>query len=91
GSAGTYHLLRVDFSTQLQERKAIHIREQKPDVVVSGNIGCLEQLASAVPETPFVHTVQWLDWATGGPCPPGLEELLAGPQITPSSTTEAAS
>ena len=64
---------------------------QRCAIVGSGNIGCLEQLASAGPQTPFVHTVQWLDWATGGPCPPGLEELLAGPQITPSSTTEAAS
>jgi len=75
GSAGTYHLLRADFADQLQQRKVAHIEQIKPDVVVTGNIGCMEQLAGGLRERPILHTVQWLDWATGGPCPEVLQHL----------------
>ena len=75
GSAGTYHLLRPDFADQLQQRKVKHIEQIEPDVVVTGNIGCMEQLAGGLRERPILHTVQWLDWATGGPCPEVLQHL----------------
>ena len=73
GSAGTYHLLQPDLASQLQTRKVANVRRVSPDVIVAGNIGCLEQLAGSLSDTPVVHTVQWLDWATGGPCPQELD------------------
>ena len=38
----------------------------RPDVVATGNIGCITQLARGT-AIPIVHTVELLDWATGGP------------------------
>jgi len=36
-------------------------------LVAAGNIGCISQLNQ--PELPVRHTVQLIDWATGGPSP----------------------
>jgi glycolate oxidase iron-sulfur subunit len=73
GSAGTYNLLEPGLSAQLRERKLGNIASVKPDAIVTSNIGCMVQLQGA--GVPFVHTVELLDWATGGPCPPSLEKL----------------
>jgi glycolate oxidase iron-sulfur subunit len=73
GSAGTYNLLEPDLSAELRERKLRNIASVKPDVIATANIGCMMQLQGA--GVPFVHTVELLDWATGGPCPPSLEAL----------------
>ena len=73
GSAGTYNLLEPELSAQLRERKLGNIASVKPDAIVTSNIGCMVQLRGA--GVPFVHTVELLDWATGGPCPPSLEKL----------------
>jgi glycolate oxidase iron-sulfur subunit len=70
GSAGTYNMLQPELSAELRERKIRNILSVKPDVVATGNIGCMMQLAGA--GVPFVHTVELLDWATGGPRPPAL-------------------
>ncbi|MBM3281058.1 MAG: glycolate oxidase subunit GlcF [Candidatus Handelsmanbacteria bacterium] len=74
GSAGTYNLLEPEFARPLLERKAGHIAQVRPQVVAAGNIGCIEQLARGV-EVPVLHTVELLDWATGGPKPAALEKL----------------
>jgi glycolate oxidase iron-sulfur subunit len=74
GSAGTYNILQPELSGQLRERKLWHIASVEPDVVATGNIGCITQLARGS-SVPVVHTVELLDWATGGPCPKGLESL----------------
>jgi glycolate oxidase iron-sulfur subunit len=71
GSAGTYNLLQPELSSRLRDRKAENIAKVAPDLVATGNIGCLQQLADAVP-VPIVHTVELLDWATGGPKPAAL-------------------
>ena len=73
GSAGTYNLLRPHMAQPLQQRKADHIRRLEPDAVAAGNIGCLEQIGAAL-DSPVVHTVELLDWATGGPRPAALEK-----------------
>ena len=73
GSAGTYNLLEPELSAQLRERKLGNIASVKPDAIVTSNIGCMVQLRGA--GVPFVHTVELLDWATGGLCPPSLESL----------------
>jgi glycolate oxidase iron-sulfur subunit len=71
GSAGTYNMLQPALARRLQARKAANIERVKPDVVATGNIGCIVQIAGAT-NIPVVHTVQLLDWATGGPKPPQL-------------------
>ncbi|MCB1725003.1 MAG: glycolate oxidase subunit GlcF [Gammaproteobacteria bacterium] len=73
GSAATYHLLQPEISTQLKEQKVTALEECQPDAIVAGNIGCMEQIGSAT-QVPVVHTVQLLDWVTGGPKPPELGE-----------------
>jgi glycolate oxidase iron-sulfur subunit len=75
GSAGTYNLLEPDLAAELRERKLRNIASVKPDAIATANIGCMMQLQDA--GVPFVHTVELLDWATGGPCPPSLEKLEA--------------
>jgi glycolate oxidase iron-sulfur subunit len=74
GSAGTYNILQPELSGELRERKLKNIESIKPDVIVTGNIGCMTQLKGGT-DVPFVHTVELLDWATGGPCPPALSKM----------------
>ncbi|WP_299937124.1 glycolate oxidase subunit GlcF [uncultured Pelagimonas sp.] len=71
GSAGTYNLMQPEISGQLKERKVKTLEAKKPDVIAAGNIGCMMQIGSGT-NTPIVHTVELLDWATGGPKPPAL-------------------
>ncbi len=72
GSAGTYNILQPGFADRLRARKAEALNEARVDVVASGNVGCMIQLAPAL-ELPVVHVVELLDWATGGPRPAALE------------------
>jgi glycolate oxidase iron-sulfur subunit len=71
GSAGTYNMLQPALARQLGARKVANIASVKPDVVATGNIGCMVQIGGGT-RIPVVHTVQLLDWATGGPKPPQL-------------------
>lgn len=68
GSAGTYNLMQPEISGQLKERKVKNLEAKEPDVIAAGNIGCMMQIGSGT-KVPVVHTVQLLDWATGGPKP----------------------
>ena len=72
GSAGTYNLMQPEISKQLKARKVQTIDTLKPDIIAAGNIGCMMQIGSAT-ATPIVHTVELLDWATGGPKPPAMD------------------
>ncbi len=74
GSAGVYNILQPEISGALRDRKVGNIKSLRPDVVAAGNLGCMNQLAPAL-DMPVVHTVELLDWAHGGPVPPGLEHL----------------
>ena len=71
GSAGTYNLLQPEIAGQLKARKLANIARTAPDAIAAGNIGCMAQLASGT-ATPVLHTVELLDWATGGPRPESL-------------------
>lgn len=71
GSAGTYNLLQPDIAAQLRDRKAANIESVEPQLVAAGNIGCITQIAGAT-ALPVLHTVELLDWATGGPRPAKL-------------------
>ncbi len=75
GSAGTYNLLQPELATALRDRKLANIALTGADLVAAGNIGCITQLAGGTP-LPVVHTVELLDWATGGPRPRGLPPEL---------------
>ena len=74
GSAGVYNILQSKIAGQLLERKAGHIKALRPDLVATGNIGCISQLSNGL-DIPVVHTVELLDWSYGGPVPPGMEAL----------------
>ncbi|UWQ33271.1 glycolate oxidase subunit GlcF [Leisingera sp. M527] len=71
GSAGTYNLMQPEISTELKARKVKTLEAKQPDLIAAGNIGCMMQIGSGT-ELPIVHTVELLDWATGGPQPPAL-------------------
>jgi glycolate oxidase iron-sulfur subunit len=75
GSAGTYNILQPDIANRLRDRKVANIAMVKPDMIAAGNIGCMLQIAGGT-SVPVVHTIELLDWATGGPRPglkgPGL-------------------
>ena len=72
GSAGTYNLMQPEISGQLKARKVGNLEAVKPDVIAAGNIGCMMQIGSGT-GVPVVHTVELLDWATGGPAPRALD------------------
>ena len=72
GSAGTYNILQPELAAALRDRKLANIALTRPDVVAAGNIGCITQLGGEDAPLPVVHTVELLDWATGGPAPQGL-------------------
>ena len=74
GSAGTYNLMQPEISQQLQQRKVRTLEAIQSDVIAAGNIGCMMQIGAKA-GTPVVHTVELLDWATGGPKPAALENL----------------
>ncbi|MBN2760139.1 MAG: glycolate oxidase iron-sulfur subunit, partial [Rhodobacteraceae bacterium] len=58
---------------QLKARKVQTLEEKQPDVIAAGNIGCMMQIGGAT-QIPVVHTVELLDWATGGPRPRALTQ-----------------
>ncbi len=68
GSAGTYNLLQPEISADLKARKVKTLVAKAPDIIAAGNIGCMMQIGSGT-AIPVVHTVELLDWATGGPRP----------------------
>ena len=72
GSAGTYNILQPEIARQLRDRKVANIAAAEPDVIAAGNIGCLVQISGGT-SVPVVHTIELLDWVTGGPNP-GVSE-----------------
>jgi len=72
GSAGTYSVLQAELSDRLKERKLKNLSRCGGAVIATGNIGCLEHLSNDATVS-VVHTVELLDWATGGPKPPGID------------------
>ena len=71
GSAGTYNLLQPKISEELKNRKVQSLEAKRPDIIAAGNIGCMMQIASSS-NVPVVHTIELVDWATGGPKPSKL-------------------
>ena len=65
--------MQPEISAKLKERKIKTLEAKSPDVIAAGNIGCMMQIGSGT-AVPVVHTVELLDWATGGPLPPAMRE-----------------
>ncbi|WP_375409806.1 glycolate oxidase subunit GlcF [uncultured Methylobacterium sp.] len=80
GSAGTYNILQPEIAGRLRERKVANIERMRPDLIATGNIGCATQIGKGT-AIPIVHTVELLDWATGGPKPVALEGLAERPVL----------
>ncbi len=74
GSAGTYNLLQPEISAELKARKVATLEAKAPQIIAAGNIGCMVQIGSGT-AIPVVHTVELLDWATGGPKPQALVNM----------------
>jgi glycolate oxidase iron-sulfur subunit len=71
GSAGTYNILQPDISAQLLARKVKNLAATKANIIATGNIGCITQIARSA-EIPVIHTIELLNWAYGGNRPEGL-------------------
>ena len=68
GSAGTYNILQSKIAKQLLDKKVKNIESLKPDFISTGNIGCITQISHGT-KVPILHTIEVLDWYTGGPKP----------------------
>ena len=91
GSAGTYNLMQPEISKQLKQRKIETLEAKSPDIIAAGNIGCMMQIGSGT-DVPIVHTVELLDWATGGPTPPAFgDKIDANGVVNPEGTAKLAS
>jgi len=74
GSAGTYNILQSDIAKKLLRQKVENINKVKPDFISTGNIGCIMQITNGT-KIPILHTVEVIDWYTGGPKPKSLSSL----------------
>ena len=67
GSAGTFNLFHPETAASLLDRKMAHLAAVRPDVVVSGNPGCLLQLRQGAARhglaADIVHPIEMLDRA----------------------------
>ena len=60
GSAGTYSVLQPEISEQLQKNKITNLLANKPEMIVTSNIGCQTHLQEAS-EVPVIHWIHLLD------------------------------
>ena len=74
GSAGTYNILQQNIANTLLKDKIKNIKKISPDFISTGNIGCMTQISSGT-KIPIVHTVEIIDWLTGGPKPNKLKNI----------------
>ena len=74
GSAGTYNILQTDIAKKLLNEKIANIEKIEPQIISTGNIGCITQIATRT-KIPILHTVEIIDWYTGGPKPEILKHL----------------
>ena len=74
GSAGTYNLLQGDIAKKLLRNKIFNIKKINPQFIATGNIGCITQISNGT-KIPILHTVEIIDWYTGGVKPNVLEKI----------------
>ena len=61
GSAGLYNLEQPETATELGRRKADAIRATGAGMVATGNIGCITQIETHLPDVPVRHVIELLD------------------------------
>ncbi len=88
GSAGTYNLLQPELAQALRRRKVANIERVRPEIIATGNIGCMTQISQGT-AVPIVHTVELLDWAQGGPTPQGWVPIDHAETAAPRPTRNA--
>lgn len=71
GAGGAYSILQPEIAGQLRARKLGNIASLEPDVIATGNVGCLNHL-SGFDAPPIVHYAELLDWVEGGVKPKAL-------------------
>lgn len=81
GSAGTYNIMQPQIARQLRDNKVANIESTNPELIATGNIGCMTQIGTGT-DLPIIHTVQLLNWAYGGRMPDELIELMRGRVVT---------
>ncbi|MFN3172441.1 MAG: glycolate oxidase subunit GlcF [Hyphomicrobiales bacterium] len=81
GSAGTYNIMQPQIARQLRDNKVANIESTNPELIATGNIGCMTQIGTGT-DLPIIHTVQLLNWAYGGRMPDELIELMRGREVT---------
>ncbi len=74
GSAGTYNILQQKLAKEMLNSKIENINKISPDFISTGNIGCMTQISNGT-TIPIVHTVEVIDWLTGGPKPHKLKNI----------------
>ncbi len=74
GSAGTYNILQQDIAAKLLKDKIKNIQKISPDFISTGNIGCITQISSGT-SIPIIHTVELINWFTGGNKPLNINNL----------------
>ena len=74
GSAGTYNILQAEMAQKLLKNKISNIKKVNPEIISTGNIGCITQISQGT-TIPILHTVEIIDWYTGGPKPNILEKI----------------
>lgn len=89
GSAGTYNIMQPEIAAQLKERKVRNLESTRPDLIATGNIGCITQIASGT-GIPIVHTVELLNWIYGGEKPAGVPDARPGQRTSLEALVEAA-
>jgi glycolate oxidase iron-sulfur subunit len=88
GSAGIYNIMQPEISAELKLRKVKNLEATKADVIATGNIGCITQIATGT-AIPILHTVELLDWAYGGEPPEGLSKLRKSSDPAAASPSQA--
>jgi glycolate oxidase iron-sulfur subunit len=70
GSAGIYNLLLPDTASELGDRAVVRLDGAAPDVVATGNPGCLLQIAASAARAgrtwPVKHTIELVDASLRG-------------------------
>ena len=60
GSAGAYSVLNPEIAGQLKQRKLVNLEADRPEMILSANIGCLPHLQSGT-QTPVAHWIEAID------------------------------
>jgi glycolate dehydrogenase iron-sulfur subunit len=76
GSAGIYNLVRPGPAKELGDRKVRNVLATAPDIIATGNPGCVLQLQSGVrqagSDVPVMHMIEIVDASIRGLSPESL-------------------